>query len=143
MRNKSGADIASDHHLFVAKIQLKLLSTKRPETKSRKFNVQLFKDPKVLQDHQISLQNKFGVLQNLTDSDTDVNTAWELTRDSIIKPCEDTVSYLQLNRKKCMSEETWQKVNHRRKLKENGLNKQQFDNRKGWLKTSTVQQIRK
>ena len=122
MRNKRGADIASDHHLFVAKIQLKLLSTKRPETKSRKFNVQLFKDPKVLQDYQISLQNKFGILQNLNDSDTDVNTEWELTRDSIIKSCEDTVSYLQLNRKKWMSEETWQKVNHRRKLKEKGLN---------------------
>ena len=40
VRNKRGADIASDQHLLVAKIQL--LSTKRPETKSRKFNVQLF-----------------------------------------------------------------------------------------------------
>ena len=36
VRNKRGDDIASDHHLFVAKIQLKLLSTKRPETRSRK-----------------------------------------------------------------------------------------------------------
>ena len=103
MRNNSGADIASDHHLFVAKIQLKLLSTKRLETKSRKFNVQLFKDPKVLREYQIPLQNKFEVLKNLNDNDT----AWELTRDSIIKSCEDTVGYLQLNRKKWMSEEIW------------------------------------
>ena len=100
VRNKKGAGIASDHQLFVAKIQLKLLSTKRPVAKSGKFNVKLLKDPKVLQDYQISLQNKFRVLQNLNDSDTDVNTAWELTRDSIIKSCENTVGYLQLNRKK-------------------------------------------
>ena len=58
----------------------------------------------------------------MNDSDTDVNTAWELTRDSIIKSCENTVGYLQLNRKKWMSEETWQKVNHRLKLNEKGLN---------------------
>ena len=106
MRNKRGADIASDHQLLVAKIQIKLLSTKRQGTKSRKFNVQLFKDTNVLRDYQISLQNKFEVLQNLNDSDTDVNTALELTRDSIIKSCEDTVGYLKLNRKKLMSEET-------------------------------------
>ena len=79
VRNKKGAGIASDHQLFVAK--------------SRKFNVKLLKDPKVLQAYQISLQNKFRVLQNLNDSDTDVNTAWELTRDSIIKSCEGTVGY--------------------------------------------------
>ena len=53
---------------------------------------------------------------------SDVNTAWELTRDSIIKSCKDTVGFVQLNRKKWMSEETWQKVNHRHKLKEKGLN---------------------
>ena len=122
VRKKRGADITSDHHRLVAKIQLKFLSTKRPGIRCRKFNVQFFKDPKVIRNYQISLQNKFEVLQNMNDSDTDVNTAWELTRDSIIKSCKDTVGFVQLNRKKWMSEETWQKVNHRHKLKEKGLN---------------------
>ncbi|XP_063411298.1 craniofacial development protein 2-like [Mytilus trossulus] len=45
VRNKRGADIASDHHLIIAKIQLKLLSTKKAKSRRKKFNVDLFKDP--------------------------------------------------------------------------------------------------
>ncbi|CAG2214705.1 Craniofacial development protein 2 [Mytilus edulis] len=102
VRNKRGADIASDHHLIIAKIQLKLLSTKKAKSRRKKFNVDLFKDPKVVQDYHILLQNKFSVLENLHDDETSINTAWEMTRDSIVQACEETVGYLQQNRKQWM-----------------------------------------
>ncbi|CAG2200464.1 unnamed protein product [Mytilus edulis] len=118
VRNKRGADIASDHHLIIAKIQLKLLSTKKAKSRRKKFNVDLFKDPKVVQDYHILLQNKFSVLENLHDEETSINTAWEMTRDSIVQACEETVGYLQQNRKQWMSENTWKIVNERRQVKE-------------------------
>ncbi|CAG2254859.1 unnamed protein product [Mytilus edulis] len=121
VRNKRGADIASDHHLIIAKIQLKLLSTKKAKSRRKKFNVDLFKDPKVVQDYHILLQNKFGVLENLHDEETSINTAWEMTRDSIVQACEETVGYLQQNRKQWMSENTWKIVNERRQVKEKVL----------------------
>ena len=116
VRNKRGADIASDHHLIIAKIQLKLLSTEKAKSRRKKFNVDLFKDPKVVQDYHILLQNKFSVLENLHDDETSINTAWEMTRDSIVLACEETVGYLQQNRKQWMSENTWKIVNERRQV---------------------------
>ena len=116
VRNKRGADIASDHHLIIAKIQLKLLSTEKAKSRRKKFNVDLFKDPKVVQDYHILLQNKFSVLENLHDEETSINTAWEMTRDSIVLACEETVGYLQQNRKQWMSENTWKIVNERRQV---------------------------
>ena len=51
-------------------------------------------------------------------NDTKINIAWELIRDSILQSCEVTVGYLQPNRKKWMSEDTNQKVEQRREMKE-------------------------
>ncbi|CAG2189489.1 unnamed protein product [Mytilus edulis] len=78
-------------------------------------------DPKVVQDYHILLQNKFGVLENLHDEETSINTAWEMTRDSIVQACEETVGYLQQNRKQWMSENTWKIVNERIQVKEKVL----------------------
>ncbi|CAC5392307.1 Fibrinogen-like protein A,Ryncolin-4,Angiopoietin-related protein 7,Angiopoietin-related protein 1,Ficolin-1-B,Ficolin-2,Ryncolin-1,Fibrinogen-like protein 1,Ficolin-1,Tenascin-X,Tenascin-N,Ryncolin-3,Fibroleukin,Fibrinogen C domain-containing protein 1,Ryncolin-2,Techylectin-5B,Fibrinogen alpha chain,Ficolin-1-A,Tenascin,Angiopoietin-4 [Mytilus coruscus] len=78
-------------------------------------------DPKFVQDYQILLQNIFSVLESLHDDETNINTAWEMTRDSIVQSCEETVGYLQQNRKQWMSENTWKIVNERRQLKEKFL----------------------
>ncbi|CAG2220071.1 unnamed protein product [Mytilus edulis] len=94
---------------------------KKAKSRRKKFNVDLFKDPKVVQDYHILLQNKFSVLENLHDDETSINTAWEMTRDSIVQACEETVGYLQQNRKQWMSENTWKIVNERRQVKEKVL----------------------
>ncbi|XP_071136997.1 uncharacterized protein [Mytilus edulis] len=78
-------------------------------------------DPKIVQDYHILLQNKFSVLENLHDDETSINTAWEIIRDSIVQACEETVGYLQQNRKQWMSENTWKIVNERRQVKEKVL----------------------
>ena len=44
VRNKRGADAASDHHLLTATIKLKLLSNKKAEQKRRKFHVAKLKE---------------------------------------------------------------------------------------------------
>ncbi|XP_071171115.1 craniofacial development protein 2-like [Mytilus edulis] len=121
VRNKRGADIASYHHLIIAKIRLKLLSTTKTKSRRKKFNVDLFKDLKVVQDYQILLQNEFSVLENLHDDETSINTAWEMTRDSIVQSSDETVGYLQQNRKQWMSENTWKIVNERLQVKEKVL----------------------
>ena len=59
--------------------------------------------------HYKTFETRVELIKHLTTTclSPKYNTAWELTRDSIIKSCENTVSYLKLNRKKWMSEETW------------------------------------
>lgn len=58
-----GVDISSDHHLLPAEIRLKLSAQKRTEAKRKKFNTGKLKDPNIVKKFQLSLQNRFGVLQ--------------------------------------------------------------------------------
>ncbi|CAC5372796.1 unnamed protein product [Mytilus coruscus] len=62
-----------------------------------------------------------SVLENLHDDETNINTAWEMTRDSIVQSCEETVGYLQQNCKQWMSENKWKIVNERRQVIEKVL----------------------
>ena len=122
VRAKRGADISSDHHLLVAEIRLKLLAQKRSEVKRRKFNTGRLKDPDIVNEFQLSLQNRFSVLQRLDEDDEDINSTWEHTKDAIITTCEETLGYIQHNRKQWISEKTWETICERRQDKERILN---------------------
>ncbi|XP_056017321.1 craniofacial development protein 2-like [Ostrea edulis] len=73
VRNKRGANAASDHHLLMDTIKLKLLSKKKTEPKRKKFNVAKLKEPSTKQNYQITLQNRFSVLP-IEEEDQDINT---------------------------------------------------------------------
>ena len=122
VRTKRGADVSSDHHLLVAKIKLKLLGKKRTKAKRWKFNIGRLKDPKIVTEYQLSLRNRFSALQHLNEYEEDINSTWELTRDAIIKTCEETLGFIQQNRKRWISEKTWETICERRQDKERILN---------------------
>ena len=68
VRVKRGADVASDHHLLLAKLKLKLKKNWMGEqTERRKYNVSVLKDPKTKEEFNLSLINKFKVLQELLE----------------------------------------------------------------------------
>ena len=122
VRAKRGADISSDHHLLVAEIRLKILAQKRSELKRRKFNTGRLKDTDIANEFQLSLQNRFSVLQQLNGDEEDINSTWEHTKDAIISTCEETLGYIQHNRKQWISEKTWETICERRQDKERILN---------------------
>ena len=48
VRAYRGADIASDHHLLVAKFKIKIArATKQEQTRNRKFNIQKLNNPEL------------------------------------------------------------------------------------------------
>lgn len=120
VRTKRGADAASDHHLVIGKIKLKLLTTKKRETTKRKFNVEKFKDQKVKENFQITLRNRFSTLLDLDNEEmnNDIDDIWNSTKTAILEACEETVGFIQVKRKKWMSDQTWDTISERREIKE-------------------------
>lgn len=45
------------------------------------------------------MENRFGVLQQLNVNEEDINNTWEHTKDVIITTCEETLGFIQHNRK--------------------------------------------
>ena len=64
VRVKIGADVASDQHLLIARLKLKLKKNwMGTATNRRKYNVVLLKDPQTRAEYKLNLAIKFQVLQ--------------------------------------------------------------------------------
>ena len=71
VRVKRGADVASDHHLVTAKIKLKLKKNwTNGGNKRQRFNINLLKSKPKLEEFQITIANKFQILQDLDEEET-------------------------------------------------------------------------
>ncbi|CAG2247382.1 unnamed protein product [Mytilus edulis] len=97
-------------------------SPKKSVVKRRKFNVGKLKIPNIREEFQISLQNRFSAISDLDIEENDINNTWEQTKNVILETCEETLGYMQYKRKNWMSDNTWVKVEERRKAKEKVLN---------------------
>ena len=75
MRVRRGADVASDHHLLVARFKLKLQKNWSGETNQRqRFNTSLLRDSTKLKEFKLTLANKFQVLQELMEEEEEEET---------------------------------------------------------------------
>ncbi|VDP50533.1 unnamed protein product [Schistosoma curassoni] len=70
MRARRGADIASDHHLVVAKLKLKLKKNWTiAQTALQRFNTAFLRDTNKLNEFKITLNNRFRALQDLLNEE--------------------------------------------------------------------------
>ena len=115
---KRGADVASDHHLLLAKLKLKLKKNWMKEHKKRhKYNVSVLKDPKTKEDFNLSLINRFQVLQEVLEQEeeeVDVETHWQHVQDTVMATCEEVVGPQKYHQKKWISIDTLRKVQERK-----------------------------
>ena len=72
-----GADVSSDHHLLMTTVRLRLKRSTTANSTQAKYNVGLLRDKDTQAAFQISLSNRFQLLQELTeDNETDIETKW-------------------------------------------------------------------
>jgi hypothetical protein len=71
VRAMRGADVASDHHLIVANIKLKLKKSSTHVSVKRKFDVGKLQDPKIQQEFKLEIKNRFQLLENQRTENTD------------------------------------------------------------------------
>ena len=78
VRARRGADIASDHHLIVSKIKLKLKKDNSRQNKTTRYDTSLLKNTPVRDEFNIKLQNRFQVLQDMVVWDESAEGRWKV-----------------------------------------------------------------
>ena len=122
VRVKRGADVASDHHLVIAKLKLKLKRNRSGQDKRKaRFNVNFLKDRTVKENYQIELSNGYQVLQELTEEDMEmeieIESEWNQIKESLTTTCENTLGRRKTQQKEWISAESYRKIEERKAKK--------------------------
>ncbi len=116
VRVMRGADVASDHHLVLAKVSLKLKKFKQVCPGARKkFQVSLLQDQSKKDEFSIKLTNRFQALQDLDDME--VEDHWSRVKEVFHDTCEEVLGRQKYESKPWISQESMDMVKERRKLK--------------------------
>ncbi|VDP02831.1 unnamed protein product [Schistosoma curassoni] len=89
VRIRRGADIASDHHLVVTKMKLKLKKhCTTGQTALQRFNTAFLRDTHRLNEFKIALNNRFQALQaQLKEEETTTENNWKGIKEALTSTC--------------------------------------------------------
>ena len=100
VRVKRGADMASDHHLLIARLKLKpKRNWMETATNRRKHSVGLLKDPQTRAEYKLNLANKFQVLQEQYEGEADMSSLWKNIKEILTSNCQEVVGLKKMQRK--------------------------------------------
>lgn len=89
VRVRRGADVASDHHLLVARIKLKLKRNWTGETSNRqRYNTIPLKETAGIEVFKITLANKYQVLQEQREEET-IEGKWQCIKTALTATCQE------------------------------------------------------
>ncbi|VDO55038.1 unnamed protein product [Schistosoma margrebowiei] len=119
VRTKRGADMASDHHLLVAKMKWKLKkhwTTGR--TISQKFNTAFLQDTNKLNKFKVVLRNKFQDFHDLfSEVGTTIESNWKGIKEAITSTCHEVLGHKKHHHKEWITVDTLDKIQERRNKK--------------------------
>ncbi|VDP09211.1 unnamed protein product [Schistosoma margrebowiei] len=119
VRTRRGADVASDHHLVVANLKLKLKKNwTSGQTAIQRFNTAFLRDTDKLNEFKIALNNRFQALQDLLkEEETSMEDNWKGIKEALTSTCQEVLSLKKHHRKEWISIETVDKIKERRNKK--------------------------
>ncbi|VDP64481.1 unnamed protein product [Schistosoma curassoni] len=119
VRTKRGADKASDHHLLVAKMKLKLMKhCTTGRTTSQKFNTAFLQDTNKLNKFKIVLSNKFRAFHDLLNGEgTAMESKWKGIKEAITSTCHEVLGYKKHHHKEWITVDILDKIQERRNKK--------------------------
>ncbi|VDP62173.1 unnamed protein product [Schistosoma mattheei] len=119
VRTRRGADIASDHHLVVANLKLRLKKNwKTGQTALQRFNTAFFRDTKISNDFMIALNNRFPALQDLLEEEeTTVDGNWKGIKEALTSTCQKVLGLKKHYHKEWISIETLDRIKERENKK--------------------------
>ena len=111
VRVHRGADAASDHHLVLKKLKLKLKSRVEKRKNRTIYNVEFLKDKERMETFRITLSNIYETLQDLLDEENmEVNPHWECLKQTWTSTCEEVLGKKKRQHKDWISVETINKL---------------------------------
>ncbi|CAI2724104.1 unnamed protein product [Schistosoma spindalis] len=119
VRTKRGADIASDHHLLVTKMKLKLRRHwTTGGTISQKFNTSLLRDNDKLNKLKITLINKFQAFHDLLNGEgTTMESNWKGMKGAITSTCHEVLGQKKHHHMDWITVDSLDKIQKRRNKK--------------------------
>ncbi|KAI0236206.1 Breakpoint cluster region protein [Lamellibrachia satsuma] len=85
--------------------------------KRKKYNVSFLKDAQTREEYRLNLTNRFQVLQELLEEETDLNKQWQNIKETWTSTCQEVVGPRTPQQKEWISVETLRKVQMRKEKK--------------------------
>ncbi|VDP33080.1 unnamed protein product [Schistosoma margrebowiei] len=119
VRTKRGDDIASDHHLLVAKIKMKLKKHRTTgRATSQKLSTAFLRDTDKLNKFRIVLSNKFQAFHNLLNGEgTTLESNWKGIKEAITSTCYEVLGHKKHHHKEWITVDTLGKIQEKRNKK--------------------------
>lgn len=140
-----GADVASDHHLVLAVLKVKLRKAGSRKIGRQQFATEKLQDPKVKSSFIVQLKNRFQALSDQSDmqQDTDtvtdeINTKWEQAKQTYLETSKKCLGFKQKDRKEWITDDTWQAIDIRK-----GAKKKVMESKSDRLKESQYRDANK
>ncbi|XP_058448607.1 craniofacial development protein 2-like [Malaya genurostris] len=110
VRNKFSADIASDHHLILGEIRLRVARIRRQEERvGRRFNTRRLDDTTVKMSFTVKLQTRTADIPE----GGNVENQWTAIKNAFIVTSKNNLGELRTQRKQWITDETWTKIEER------------------------------
>ncbi|VDP29256.1 unnamed protein product [Schistosoma mattheei] len=112
VRIRRGADVASDHHLVVANLKLKLKKNwTTGQTALQRFNTAFLRDTDGLSEFKIALNNRFQALQDLLkEEETTMEDKWKDMKEAFTSMYQGVLGIKKHHHKEWISIETLDKI---------------------------------
>ncbi len=117
VRTKRGADAASDHHLVMATLKIKLKAyNDQAGRPSFKFNVHCLKEKAKAEEFNVELRNRFSILSFLPDET--IEDQWQILKEVWTTTCKKVLGKKTRKQKEWITTKTWELIEQRKLLKE-------------------------
>ena len=121
VRVKRGADVASDHHLVMASLRLRLKKSQAQTNNRTRYNVNFLRDKETATNYKLNLSNRYQVLKDMCDNNAGLEEMWEQAKQMWTGACEETVGRKKMEHKPWITPTTLEKI-HTRKSKKAVIN---------------------
>ena len=118
VRVQRGADAASDHHLVLARMKMKLKKREVKKGTRTQYNVDFLKDRLTTETFRLTVRNKYDTLKDLLDEgNMDIDTQWQQIKEMWTSTCSEVLGKKKYQQKDWISADTLNKVQVRKEKK--------------------------
>ncbi|VDP80486.1 unnamed protein product [Schistosoma mattheei] len=116
VRTRRGADIASENHLVVDNLKLKLKKNRKTgSTALQRFNTAFLLDTDKLNEFKIALNNRFQASQDLlSEEETTTEDNWKGIKESLTSTCQEVLGLKKHHHKEWIFTETLDRIKERK-----------------------------
>ena len=107
VRVQKGADAASDHHLVLARMKLKLKNREVKRSTRTQYIVDFLKDRVTTETFRFTVRNKYEALQDFLDEgNMDIDTQWQQIKEMWTSTCSEVLGKKKYQQKDWISADT-------------------------------------